>query len=146
MNSILIIGATGRLGSAVMAQLLKKSSLNRVIALVRYDNKAAPLIRKGVDICSADYDDVPSLDAAISGIDKVLLISGTDAANRLAQHKNLIDAAKENGLKFMPHTVVSMKEIQTSKLTTGGLEQLPGRKPACIASVSNKVYLTPKDT
>ena len=68
---ILITGATGQLGSATINFLLKKRPPTQIAALVRDEQKAAGLIEKGVIIRVGNYDDIPSLDRAMQGVDKV---------------------------------------------------------------------------
>ena len=80
---ILITGATGKLGMAVVQNLLKKTSATQTAALVRDESKASALKEKGADIRVGNYDDTASLDQAMQGIERVLLIAGTDEDNRL---------------------------------------------------------------
>ncbi len=94
---ILVTGATGKLGTAVINHLLEKTSANRIAAFVRDASKAANFKEKGVDIRVGNYDDHTSLDRAMQGIAKVLLIAGTDEENRLRQHQNVVNAAKKAG-------------------------------------------------
>ena len=110
---ILVTGATGHLGTAVIENLLKKTSANKIAALVRDESKASDLWDKGVTIRIGSYDDIVSLDAALSGIEKVLLIAGTDEENRLRQHQNVIDAAKNAGVKFIAYTSRNLKDRNT---------------------------------
>jgi FlaA1/EpsC-like NDP-sugar epimerase len=49
-NMILVTGATGKLGQAVIHQLLKNTSANNIAALVRVESKAADLKDLGVNI------------------------------------------------------------------------------------------------
>jgi NAD(P)H dehydrogenase (quinone) len=74
---ILITGATGQLGTAVVKNLLKKTSANQIVALVRDESKASDLKEKGVNIRIGSYDDPALLDKAMQGIEKVLLIAWT---------------------------------------------------------------------
>jgi NAD(P)H dehydrogenase (quinone) len=110
---ILVTGATGQLGTAVVTTLLEKTSANRVSALVRDENKASALKEKGVDIRVGSYDDTASLDKAMHGIEKVLLIAGTDEDNRLQQHQNVVDAAKKAGVQCIAYTSRTLKDRKT---------------------------------
>lgn len=118
---ILVTGATGHLGTTVIQQLLKKTSANQIAAFVRDENKAADLKEKGADIRVGSYDDVPSLDKAMQGIEKVLLIAGTDEENRLRQHGNVVDAAKKAGVQCIAYTSRNLKDRNTlvNKLMEG---------------------------
>jgi len=110
---ILITGATGQLGSAVIQHLLTKIPASQIAAFVRDAGKAAGLQEKGVSIRVGTYDDTAALDNAMQGIEKVLLISGGDADNALQQHQNVVDAAKKAGVKGIAYTGRSLKDPST---------------------------------
>jgi NAD(P)H dehydrogenase (quinone) len=118
---ILVTGATGQLGTAVITNLLKKTSANEIAALVRDETKASALRELGVDIRVGSYDDTVSLDKAMQGIEKVLLIAGTDEDNRLRQHQNFVDAAKKAGVQCIAYTSRALKDRNTlaNKLMEG---------------------------
>ncbi|OUJ72877.1 SDR family oxidoreductase [Hymenobacter crusticola] len=101
-----ITGATGHLGRATINALLPKTAADQIVALVRDPQKAADLSQQGVQVRQGDYSDLASLEAAFQGVDTVLLISGDDLANRAQQHKNVIDAAKQAGVKHVIYTSV----------------------------------------
>ena len=100
----LITGSTGNLGSATIKFLLNKVSPSEIAALARNEEKAKPLINRGVDVRIGNYDDYDSLVKAFQGIDKLLLISSSEMGNRAAQHINAINAAKEAGVKHIVYT------------------------------------------
>jgi NAD(P)H dehydrogenase (quinone) len=120
---ILVTGATGHLGTAVIKNLLEKTSADRIAALVRDESRASALKEKGVDIRVGNYDDPASLDNAMQGIEKVLLIAGTDENedNRLRQHQNVVDAAKKAGVNYIAYTSRNLKDPNTlaNKLMVG---------------------------
>lgn len=120
---ILVTGATGHLGTAVIKNLLKKTSAERIAAFVRDESKASTLREQGVDIRVGSYDDRASLDKAMEGIEKVLLIAGTneDEDNRLRQHQNVVDAAKKAGVQCIAYTSRNLKDSNTltNKLMVG---------------------------
>ena len=113
MNKILVTGATGKLGRTVIETLVKKLPANHIVALVRDEAKAADLKERGIDIRLGDYDDTASLDRAMQGVEKVLLISGGNAKNGLAQHRNVVDAAKKAGVKCIAYTSRCLKDRNT---------------------------------
>ena len=100
----LITGSTGHLGSATIAYLLNKVSVNKIAALARNKEKSETLKEKGIDVRIGNYDDYDSLVKAFQGIDKLLLISSSEIGSRAAQHVNAINAAKEAGVKYIVYT------------------------------------------
>lgn len=112
---ILVTGATGHLGNATLEHLLTKTSANNIVAFVRDPNKAKHLQEKGIEIRTGTFDDAASIDKAMQGIDKVLLISGLDL-HRFQQHKNVVDAAKKAGVKHIVYTSVAFKDVATSAI------------------------------
>lgn len=113
---ILVTGATGHLGSQVIEHLQKHIPASSIAALIRDENKAQELKTQGVQLRVADYHDTTALGKAMEGVDKVLLISSSDFNDRLQQHKNVVDAAKNAGVKHIAYTGVSMKNQDSSVL------------------------------
>jgi NAD(P)H dehydrogenase (quinone) len=107
---ILVTGATGHLGAAVIRQLLTRRPAGTVAALVRDRNKAAALAEQGVVLRTGDYDDSAALREAMRGVEKVLLVSGTNEERSLQQHKNVVDAAKASGVRTVAYTSRSLKD------------------------------------
>lgn len=110
---ILITGATGNLGSSVIAQLLKKNSKDKFIATSSSAEGVEKLEAQQLNARLANFSDIDSLNQAFKGIHKVLLISTMDQ-NRFEQHRNVIDAAKAQGVKHIVYTSLAIKDIQTS--------------------------------
>lgn len=103
---IVITGATGQLGRLVITHLLKTTPAAQIVAAVRDPAKAADLAAQGVQVRRADYNDPASLDAALQGATKVLLISSSEIGERLPQHRNVIDAAVRAGVSLLAYTSV----------------------------------------
>jgi len=112
---ILVTGATGHLGSAAVSHLLKNTAANNIVAFARNENKANHLKEKGIEVRIGAYDDISSLNLAMKGIEKVLLIS-SNGPNRLQQHKNVIDAAKKAGIKHILFTSIALRDMKTSAI------------------------------
>jgi len=115
---ILVTGATGHLGNAAIRSLLKKGvPANKITALVRDENKAGNLSEQGVHLKTGNYNDYNSLVDALEGVDKLFLISSNDvAADTLLQHKNVINAAKENGVQHIVYTSQEIKDDETTAI------------------------------
>ena len=116
-----VTGASGQLGHLVVQDLLEKCAATDIVAIVRDPAKAADLAAAGVEIRVANYDDRASLDAAVIGLDKLLLISSSEVGRRFPQHKNVIDAAKAAGVKHVVYT-------SAPKATTSALILAPEHK------------------
>ncbi|MXQ55206.1 SDR family oxidoreductase [Shimazuella alba] len=105
---MLITGATGKLGSAVVEILLKTVPPGQLAVSVRNPEKAEGLRSRGVEIRQGDFDHPDTLDTTFVGIDRLLIIS-TDTGNteeRIRQHTNAVTAAERNGVNFIAYTSV----------------------------------------
>lgn len=115
---ILVTGATGQFGKSTIDFLLKNGiSSTNIVALVRDEEKAIDLKNHGVELRNGDYDNYSSLVRAFSGVEKLLLVSGSDIIKRSIQHKHVISAAKEAGVKHIVYTsFLGKDETKTSPL------------------------------
>lgn len=108
-HTILVTGAAGHLGRAVVGHLLdtQKVDAARIVAASRDPAKLADLAARGVAVRKGDFDDAASLESAFAGIDRLLIVS-TDAlavpGQRLTQHKTAIAAAVKAGVKHLFYT------------------------------------------
>jgi NAD(P)H dehydrogenase (quinone) len=105
-ETILVTGATGALGSKIVRSLLQKAPGAKVIAAARKQDRAAPLVAQGAEFRLLDYDRPETIDAAMQGVTRVVLVSGTDVGRRVPQHKAVIDAAKRAGVKLLGYTSI----------------------------------------
>lgn len=110
---LLITGATGQLGTAVLHTLLQKTDATQLAALVRDEPKAAGLKARGVTIRVGSYDDPAALDRAMQGVEKVLLISGGSEEDALQQHYNVVDAARKAGVRCLAYTSRALQDPAT---------------------------------
>lgn len=111
---IIVTGASGQLGRLVIDALLQKRPASDIGALVRNPDKVKDLAARGVQIRQADYDQPDSLVAALQGADQVLLISANEVGRRVPQHRAVIQAAKQVGVKLLAYT--SLLRADTSPL------------------------------
>lgn len=116
---IAVTGATGQLGKLVVEQLKGKVGKDSVVALVRAPEKAKEL---GVETRSFDYTQSEGLAEQLKGIDRLLLISSNEIGQRAQQHKNVIDAAKKAGVKWVVYTSLLHADITTLNLAGEHLE------------------------
>lgn len=110
---ILITGATGQLGTAVLHTLLQKTPATQLAALVRDESKAAVLQAQGVSIRVGTYGDPAALDRAMQGVEQVLLISGGGEEDALQGHQNVVDAAKRAGVQCLAYTGRALQDPGT---------------------------------
>ncbi|MBJ6108652.1 SDR family oxidoreductase [Hymenobacter sp. BT523] len=110
---ILVTGATGHLGTAVLQTLLQNTPATQLAALVRDAQKAAALQAQGVSIRVGTYGDPAALDRALQGIEQVLLISGGGEDEALQEHKNVVDAAQRAGVQCLAYTGRALKDPST---------------------------------
>ncbi len=121
-HRILVTAAGGQLGRLTIEALLKRVPAGQIVAGLRDPAKGADFAARGITVVAADYSKPETLDAALKGIDRVLLISSNELGHRVAQHRNVIDAAKRAGVKLIAYT--SVLRADTSKLSVAQ-EHLP---------------------
>jgi NAD(P)H dehydrogenase (quinone) len=103
--TILVTGATGHLGRlAVDALIARGAAPADIVAGARTPAKAADLTAKGVRVVELDYDKPETIAAALEGVERVLLISGSEVGRRLPQHTAVIEAAKAAGVAKLVYT------------------------------------------
>jgi NAD(P)H dehydrogenase (quinone) len=106
---ILVTGATGKLGSKVVETLLKTVPADQLAVSVRNPEKAEGLKACGVEVRQGDFDKPETLDAAFSGIDRLLIVSSSEVRLggdevRMRQHANAVAAAERANVKFIAFT------------------------------------------
>lgn len=112
---IAVTGSTGQLGRIVVEELKKRVSNESIVALARNIEKASGL---GVETREFDYSKPEILVEALKGIDRLLLISGSELGQRTQQHSNVINAAKEAGIKWIVYT--SLLHLNDTTLNLAG--------------------------
>ena len=95
---ILLTGATGTSGSEIARELTRLGVPFR--AMVRSRESAGSIAGPGVQLVEGDFGKPGSLDAALEGVDKALLLAAPDPRSSEYQ-KNFVAAAKRSGLKHL---------------------------------------------
>ncbi len=116
---IAVTGSTGHLGNIVIEKLKQQLPNEDIVALARTPEKAKSL---GVEVRQFDYTTNEGLTEALQGIDKLLLISGSEVGQRTAQHKNVINAASEAGVKLIAYTSLLRADTSTLSLAPEHIE------------------------
>jgi NAD(P)H dehydrogenase (quinone) len=105
-KQLLVTGASGNLGKAVVAEL-RRLGAKKVIAATRTPGKHQELASLGVEEREADFDRPETLQTAFRGVERLLLIS-TDSLHapdvRIKQHRAAIQAAVKAGVEHVVYT------------------------------------------
>ncbi|MEX1078828.1 MAG: SDR family oxidoreductase [Homoserinimonas sp.] len=100
-----VTGATGHLGRLVVESLLERGTpAQDIVAIGRDVDKIDDLQERGVQVRAADYTKPETLEPALRSVDRLLLVSGSAVGQRIAQHRNVVDAAKAAGVGFIAYT------------------------------------------
>ena len=93
-GTILIIGATGKVGSAALSNLRPTDANLR--ALVRDESEAQPLRDRGVETVAGDFLKPETLVGPLEGVDALLLVTPIHP-EQVTQASNVIEAARNSG-------------------------------------------------
>lgn len=93
-----LIGATGTTGRALVAALKSRGAGFK--CLVRDTAKAAEALGGGVELVQADLADASSIEAGLTGCDKLFLLSGHSPV-MAEQQINAVNAAKSAGVRHV---------------------------------------------
>ncbi|WP_431257827.1 NAD(P)H-binding protein [Roseateles chitinivorans] len=106
-SHLLVTGVGGHLGRLVAEQLIDAGATVPVVGTSRSPERLATLIRRGLTLRRADFDEPDALPAAFADAERMLLIS-TAAANagprRVRQHTQAIRAALQAGVRHIAYT------------------------------------------
>lgn len=101
---IAITAVSGQLGAAIAKRTIEEFGKENVVGTARTLKKAKSL---GIKVFKADYNSKEDFVTAFQGIDAIVLISGmSDPKDRIGQHQNVINAAKESGVKKIVYTSI----------------------------------------
>lgn len=112
----LVTGASGQLGGLALAHLKTLVPADQIIALVRREEAGAALAAQGFGVRVASYDDPAALERAFEGVERLLLISGSEVGQRARQHGNVIAAAKAAGVGFIAYTSLLRADVSPMAL------------------------------
>ncbi len=105
-DRLLVTGANGHSGRAVVEQLLRLGA-KHVVAATRTPEKLTNFQARGVEVRAADFDRPETLRSAFAGVDRLVIISTDNLevpGKRLAQHRAAVAAAVESGVKHVVYT------------------------------------------
>jgi NAD(P)H dehydrogenase (quinone) len=112
-----VTGASGHLGRLAVRDLLARGVPSTdIVATVRTREMVADLAKRVVDVRVADYTQPETLRTALAGVNRLLLVSSSAAGERLAQHMNVIAAAKTAGVSLVVYTSILNAEHTSNPL------------------------------
>ena len=113
---ILVTGATGAQGGAVVEALLQAGASVRALARDPGSAGARALAARGVELKPGDWNDPASLAAAMRGAGGVFSVqrppSPADPESELRHGRHLVDAARAAGVEVFVHTSVARADEQ----------------------------------
>jgi uncharacterized protein YbjT (DUF2867 family) len=112
-KTVLVTGATGRQGGAVIHHMLSKGWNLRALTRRPSDLAAQELAHRGVEVVQGDLEDPASLERAVRGVYGVYSVQdfwSVGAKREVQQGKNLADAAKKAGAEHFVYSSVGGAE------------------------------------
>jgi NAD(P)H dehydrogenase (quinone) len=100
MATLAVTGATGGLGGRVARRLADRGVAQR---LVVRDPAGAPEL-PGTEVVRAAYGDGEAMRRALDGVDTLLLVSASEAFDRVRLHTGAVDAALAAGVQRIVYT------------------------------------------
>jgi uncharacterized protein YbjT (DUF2867 family) len=115
-TTVLVTGATGRQGGAVVRHLLPKGWRLRALTRNPSSHAAQELARNGVEVVQGDLDDPSSLDRALRGVYGVYSVQDfwtVGAKREVQQGKHLADLARKAAVQHFVYSSVGGAERNT---------------------------------
>jgi len=102
---IIVTGANGQLGRAIVERLLERVPAGQIGVSVRDPEQARALAERGIRVRRGDFGDAASLAHAFEGATQVLIVSAaTTGDDAVRQHRTAIDAATVAGARRILYT------------------------------------------
>jgi len=114
--SVLVMGATGAQGGAVVQHLLPKGHQVRILTRNPDSPKAKQLANQGVEVLKGDFNNSDSMVKAVTGMDTVFAMSTPYEAGVEAEAQQgiaLADAVKQTGVGHLVFTSVANADRHT---------------------------------
>ena len=113
LTRILIAGATGTVGGALLRRLATAHRHGKIVLIAgaRSAVKRERLAALGVEIAHLDYEDRASVRAAVAGATRLFLATGY-SVDMLVHSKTVLDAARDAGVEQVVHLGASGSDEQ----------------------------------
>lgn len=115
-HGVLVTGATGRQGGAVVRHMLAKGWKLRAVTRDPGSHAARALTEKGVEVVQGDLEDAASVTRAATGMYGIYSVQdfwAVGAKREVQQGKNVADAAKKAGVRHFVYSSVGGAERNT---------------------------------
>ena len=110
--TIAVTAVSGQLGSAIVRALGRLDTAQPIVGLARTPTHVEGL---DIDVRPGDYTDAHQLSRSLKGVTTLLLVSGNEQpAQRIPQHRNVLDAARAAGVGKVVYTSVQGAEEGTA--------------------------------
>src|ERR1700736_2181473 len=117
MSVYAVTGASGHLGRLAVQELLSREvPASDIVSIVRTGSKVAALAARGVQVRAADCTRPETLGPALASVERLLLVSSSEAGRRLVHHTNAITAAKTAGVSRIVYTSMLNADHTTNPL------------------------------
>ena len=119
-KTLLVTGATGRQGGAVIRHMLAKEWKLRALTRDQGSYGAQQLVGRGVELVQGDLEDPGSVERATRGIYGVFSVQdfwAVGARREVQQGKNLADAAKKTGVEHFVYSSVGGRTGTPASIT-----------------------------
>ena len=113
---VLVTGATGRQGGAVVRHMLPKGWKLRALTRNPASHEAQSLVRQGVEVVQGDLEDPASIVRAVQGVYGVYSVQdfwAVGAKREVQQGKNVAAAAQKAGVRHLVYSSVGGAERNT---------------------------------
>lgn len=95
-----VTGSTGAVGGRVARDLADRGLPQRLV--VRDPSRAPQL--PGAEVVAATYGDGDAMRTALTGVDVLFLVSASESADRMAEHRSAVEAAADAGVGHVVYT------------------------------------------
>lgn len=102
--SVIVTGASGKLGSLVAENLMERFTPEQLVLVTRRPDALSEFGSRGAEVRYGDFDEPDSLPAAFAGGRHMLLISTDAVGRRVEQHRTAIEAAAAAGIERVVFT------------------------------------------
>lgn len=101
--TLAITGATGQLGGAV-SELLDRAGMPHRLVVRDPSSPRIPHHDTATEVTVSEYGDRDAATRALAGVDVLLMVSASESADRLTQHRTFVDAAAAAGVQHVVYT------------------------------------------